>query len=224
MMRSIAPGFAVAIGLVLQLISSPSIAADSSARIYHQEVKLHPLGEHHESAKKLQTVKGAQAILVITSEGAFVSLSTRQLTPGNVYSAWIGIFNKPENCKASPCNIEDFTARNAMTQSDMGYVDGSIAAADGTAHFLAYIPKGQLKQNWYGTGFQNLKTGEIHLAVHDHGSPLPGLTRMMMESYRGGCKTESLFKGFPESSKSDGQPGPNDCNLLQIVFFVRHPE
>jgi len=41
----------------------------------------------------------------------------------------------------------------------------------------------------------------------------------MLSTYRGGCTTESLFKAFPEISKSDGKPGPNECNLLQVVRF-----
>lgn len=226
-MRRISFGLTLAIaamfGSVLQTVPGLSQAADEEARIYHEVVKLHPLGQHHEAAKKLETVKGALASLVITKEGALVSLSTRQLTPGNVYSLWFAVFNKTENCKATPCSISDFVD-NAATEPDVGYADGLVAGADGTARFLAYIPKGKLKQNWYGNGFHNADNSEIHLVVHDHGKILPGMARMMMGSYRGGCTTESLYKGFPEISKSDGQPGPNTCNLIQVVFFVQGSE
>lgn len=210
--------------LVLQTLSSPSQAASEEVRIYHEKAKNHPLGQYHDSAKKLKTVEGSEAILAITKKGAFVYLLTRQLTPGNVYTLWFGVYNKPENCKASPCDVKDFLDHAAITKPDMGYADSLIAGADGTAKFSAYIPVGKLRQGWYGNGFQNPQSGEIHLVLHDHGRLIPERAANMLATYRGGCTTDSLFEGFPEISKSDGQPGPNECNLLQLVRFVQDPK
>ena len=198
-----------------------ALAAEIEVRSYNEQAKLHPLGQHHDSEKPLETVKGSKANLTVTRNGAYICLETRQLTPGHVYTMWFGIYNKPEQCKAKPCDVKDFLVRHELTEPDMGYADGLIAKADGTAKFSAFIPAGSLSHDWYGNGFQNLKHGEVHLVVHDHGKLIPERAAEMLGTYRGGCKTESLFKDFPEISKSDGKPGPNDCNLTQLVRFVQ---
>lgn len=212
---------AVALQFAQLGISNPSDAADEMVRIYHEVAKLHPLGRHHIAAEKMQPIKGSKAILLITKEGANVSLSTRQLAPGHIYTWWFIVFNNPEKCEAKPCNIKDFLNRADETMADAGYADVTMADDKGEAQLSTYVPKGPLKQAWYGNGLQNLKSAEIHMALHDHGKLLPEMAETMMMTYRGGCTTESLYPDFPEISKSFGEPGPNKCNLLQVVVFVQ---
>jgi len=213
--------FAVAaiLPLALQATSPPAQAGNKQVQSYNEQARLHPLGEHHDSETPLEIVKGSKANLTVLKEGAYVCLTTQQLTPGNVYTMWFAVYNKPENCTAKPCNVKDFLDHADKTVPDIGYADGLIASADGTGKFSGFIPAGKLQQNWYGNGYTNLKSGEVHLAIHDHGPLIPERAAEMLGTYRGGCATESLFKTFPEISKSDGKPGPNECNLLQLVRF-----
>ena len=213
--------FAIAaiLPVALQVAPLPAQAGSKQVQSYNEQARLHPLGEHHDSEKPLEIVKGSKANLTVLKDGAYVCLSTQQLTPGNVYTLWIAVINKPENCTATPCNVKDFIDHADMTVPDVGYADSLIASADGTGKFSGFIQAGKLKQNWYGNGYNNLKTGEVHLVVHDHGPLIPERAAEMLSTYRGGCTTESLFKTFPEISKSDGKPGPNECNLLQVVRF-----
>ena len=216
--------FAIAgiLPVALQLSTLPVQADSKQVQSYNEQAKLHPLGENHDLGEPLEIVKGSKANLTILKDGAYVWLATQQLTPRNVYTLWFAVINKPENCKATPCNVKDFVNNADMTVPDVGYADGLIAGADGTGKFSAFIPAGKLKQNWFGNGYNNLKTGEVHLVVHDHGPLIPERAAEMLSTYRDGCTTESLFKTFPEISKSDGKPGPNECNLLQIVLFLLH--
>jgi hypothetical protein len=41
----------------------------------------------------------------------------------------------------------------------------------------------------------------------------------MLNTYRGGCSDESLPPPFPDTAKSDGEPGPNTCRLVQFTVF-----
>ena len=209
--------------LSVTFLAQDALGAEQTVRTYNKQAEYHPLGEHHDSVKPLDIVKGSKANLTIMKDGAYICVETRNLKPGNVVTAWVGIYNKPENCKAKPCDLKDFLDRADETVVDMGYADGLIVGPDGTGKFSAFIPRGALRQNWFGNGVQNLASGEFHVVIHEHGLPVPGLTASMLSTYRGGCKTESLFKKFPEISLSDGKPGPNDCNIAQVIRFVQEP-
>ena len=41
----------------------------------------------------------------------------------------------------------------------------------------------------------------------------------MIQTYRAGCTDASLPGIFPPTAKSDGEPGPNSCQLYQVAVF-----
>lgn len=179
--------------------------------------------ETHPSQGDVRTIKGATATLVATRRGAFVSIATRELTPGNAYTLWWVVINKPGACEGSPCSPDDVLQRMDITKADVGYADGLIAAEDGTGRFTSHLPVGPLPQAWYGNGLDNPQGAEIHLVINDHGPLLPDMARSMLGSARGGCSDESLPKMFPASAMTDGMPGPNTCRLVQDVIFTQRP-
>lgn len=189
-------------------------AGAENAQIYRQHVET-----HHSRGR--ERIDGAEAVLLTTREGVFVSISTRELIPGNAYTLWLVVINKPEACEHSPCRPPDLLAGSARTKSDIGYAGGLVANADGTGHFTAYQPLGELSQAWYGNGLQNPQGAEIHLVINDHGPLLADMVSTMLGSYRGGCTDESLPPPFPATAKANGIPGPNKCALFQVVVFMQ---
>lgn len=206
---------ATALIVAAQTMSGQVYAGGESANVMHKHVETHP------SQGDVRTIDGAEATLVTTKDGAFVSMSTRELTPGNAYTMWFVAINEPDKCETSPCKAPDVLQRTALTKSDVGYADGLVANADGTGRFAAHMPVGALPNAWFGNGYENAQGAEIHIVINDHGPLIADKLETMLGSYRGGCTTESLPAPFPDTAKSDGEPGPNTCRLIQDVIFVQ---
>jgi hypothetical protein len=185
------------------------------AQVYQRDVETHP------SQGEVKVVNDAKATLMTTEAGAFASLATRELTPGNAYTLWWVVINEPTACETSPCKPPDVLQRSNITRADVGYADGVIAGKDGTGWFVSHLPVGTLRQAWFGTGFDNPQGAEIHLVINDHGPLLPDLAPSMLSSYRGGCTDGSLPAAFPATAKADGTPGLNTCRLVQDVIFIQ---
>jgi len=185
------------------------------AHYYTNHVETHP------SQGDVRVIENAKATLVMTKGGAFASVETNELVPGNAYTFWFVVINEPEACENSPCNANDVLKRTNMTKADVGYGDGLIAGADGKGHFTTFRPLGKLPQAWLGTGFKDPWKAEVHLVVHDHGPVIAGREAEMTGSYRDGCTDESLPEIVPASAKADGAAGPNSCKLVQDVIFVQ---
>ena len=185
------------------------------AGVYEQEVETHP------SQGDVRIIKGTTAKLVTSEEGVAVVMDTKELVPGNIYTLWVAIMNKPKACEQAPkpCKPPDVLKHTAKTQSDVTYADGILAGADGTGTFRGFVSTGKDGYWWFGNGLQSPLKAEIHLVVNDHGPMISDKLHSMLTSYRGGCTDESLPKAFPPSAKSDGSPGPNTCKLVQDVIF-----
>jgi len=190
-------------------------SVNQEARFYQKHMETHP------SRGEVKTVEGTEAVLMTTDEGAFVSVSTRDLIPGNAYTMWFVAINNPAACETSPCKGPDVVKRTALTDSDVSYADGLVARGDGTGRFAAYVPVGEMRRAWFGNGYKNAQGAEIHLVINHHGPLLPGMMDTMLGSYRGGCASEGLPEGFPETALTDGQPGPNACRFVQDVIFIQ---
>lgn len=218
--RSIVP-----VGVALALLSAGGpfsvLAAEQTmkqvdeAHIYRVDVNTHP------SQGDVRKVEGAEATLLTTKERAFASFTTHDLTPGNAYTLWFVAINDPAACETSPCGPPDVLERTGETETDVGYAAGLIAGPDGTGRFVVHQPLGAIPQAWFGNDYTNAQGAEIHLVVNDHGPLIEGLEHSMLGSYRGGCTDESLPAPFPDAAKTDGEPVPNSCRLLQSAVFIQ---
>ena len=166
-------------------------------------------------------IPGAKARLMTSSTGATMTLTTEELQPGHVTTAWWVIITKPMNCEAKPCSPEDVIGRADDVGTQIVYADGVVNSPDGKASFAAYLPQGSVPRGWYGTSFDNPTTAEIHLVLNDHGPLIPELAASMLTSYRGGCRDDSLPPPFPDTAKADGLSGPNGCALIQDAIFMQ---
>ena len=85
--------------------------------------------------------------------------------------------------------------------------------------FSGHLSEGDLANAWYGNGFEDTRSAEIHLVVNNHGPKIPNQLGDMLHTYRGGCTDESLPPPFPATAKADGIPGPNNYRLYQSAIF-----
>lgn len=206
---------AAALLLPTQIWAAEPSGPHVHAHYYTNHVETHP------SQGDVRVIEDAEATLVMTKAGAFASVETKELVPGNAYTLWFVVINDPASCENSPCNADDVLKRTSMTKADVGYGDGLVAGPNGKGHFTAFRPLGALPQAWLGTGFKDPWGAEIHLVVHDHGPLIPGREAEMTGSYRGGCTDDSLPEIVPTTAKGDGAAGPNHCKLVQDVIFVQ---
>jgi hypothetical protein len=52
-------------------------------------------------------VEGAESTLVRMKHGVYATFSAVDLEPGEAYTLWWVIFNKPENCSNGECGVDD---------------------------------------------------------------------------------------------------------------------
>jgi hypothetical protein len=172
----------------------------------------------HPSQGNVRPVIGAEASLLTTQDGAFVSVATRELVPGNAYTLLLVVINTPQACETRPCEGSEVLTNADHIKADLVHADGLIADRTGTGHFAAYLPRGDLG-GWFGHGYRVAQDAEFHLVVSDHGPLIPNLAATMIGSFRGGCKDESVPPPFPSAARADGVAGPNACRVVQKAVF-----
>ncbi len=201
---------------ILFCTSLSMLAAPLWAATVEADVKTHAM------TGSVEVVEGAKAMLVSSEAGIAGSLTTSQLTPGHVYTMWVAIMNNPAACElkeAEHCTSGEVINNAAMVESDVTYGDGVVAPADGIATFRTFLPAGELGYSWLGNGLTNPTGAEIHFALHDHGPVISEDLVGMMTTARGGCLEESLPKGWPDSARASGEPGPNSCTMAQFAIL-----
>lgn len=139
--------------------------------------------------------------------------------PGNVYTVWWVVVNKPAACQAKPCGPADVLQRTDIVESDVGYATGAIADRTGSAAFTARLAKGSIPGGWFRRALKDPMTAEIHAILHDHGPVIDSMRDNMLRTLRGGCTDASVPAAYPQVA-TDGQPGPNRCLLYQFVIFL----
>ncbi len=193
------------------LIASAGIA--SAAEMRQVEIKTHP------SQGEVSMVDGGVSRLMMDDEGMFVNMSTNGLTPGNVHTLWLVVVNDPAQCE-DKCTSKDVLKRTEIVQADVGYAGGVIADSDGVADFSFFQPEGALTGPWFSAGLMDTNAAEVHLVINDHGPILQGQAADMLSTYRGGCTDESIPAPMPATARAQGEPGPNQCRLVQFSIFT----
>ena len=202
---------ALAATMTACLLASTSLADEMSQAVEHMAGETTPA----------RAIGGSNASLRTDKQGALMQMHTSELRPGHVTTAWWVIITKPKACSATPCPAEDVIGRAADVGTQIVYADGAVNSPDGTAQFTAYLPTGAIVDGWYNQDFLDPQNAEIHLVLNDHGPLIAEIAASMLTSYRGGCSDESLPPPFPDTAKADGQPGPNQCVLIQDAIFVQ---
>ena len=174
----------------------------------------------HPSQGDVMEIAGATARLAAGTQGIFVNMDTAGLNPGHDYTLLLAVLNDPSACPSLPCSPKDVLKRSDAVASDVGYAGGMIAGQDGAARFAFYQETGPMFLSFFSNGLQKTEGVEVHLVLNDHGPAIAGREVEMLSSYRGGCREESLPGPMPESARSQGEPGPNQCRMVQFAQFL----
>jgi hypothetical protein len=137
-------------------------------------------------------------MLVRTRDDVFATIHTSGLIPGNVYTGWFVIFNKPQACATSPCTPADLS--NPAVQGALINFGGRIVGLDGVASFAEIRGVGDLTNAHLSApalasspGLVDPRRAEIHLAVRNHGpaSGDPATLALQLTTFNGGCPPNS---------------------------------
>jgi hypothetical protein len=146
-----------------------------------------------------EPVAGAVAQLVRTGSGIAYSLRTNGLMNGHAYSIWWVIFNNPEACDGD-CGIEDLfvdfptdLTPNPEVNPAVMSGGGNVVGQSGRAGFAGHLNEGQITNEHPlfigGPGLLDARGAEIHLVVRSHGPMIPGMVRLQISTFEGGCET-----------------------------------
>jgi hypothetical protein len=175
-------------------------------------------------------VEGAYSTLIRNRNGVTMTYKTSGLDRGTVQTIWWVIFNNPEACEygneINMCDEPDIF--NPDTEASVMYAAGNVVGGNGKANFGGRLNVGDtsgclrdgvpvaleegLDELFFpcGDGLDDPMTAEIHLALHDHGPNIPGLTNEMLSTYDGGCAN----MGHPDEKEE--REGLNTCATIQV--------
>jgi len=158
-------------------VAIPAAADNASEKISIRAVRVIATGS-------VQQAAGSQ--LTRARDGVFGSLTTKDLNPGWVYTAWFGFFNNPSECATRPCSGADFA--NPAVQGSRVNFGGRIIGDDGSATYGGFMRIGDTTAAFDGPGLLDPKHAEIHLVVRSHGPALAGPALMaQLTTFNGGC-------------------------------------
>ena len=135
----------------------------------------------------------------VTFEGTFTGLQ-----PDAAYSAWWLIYNKPDNCDNSPCDLITDLFIKGIGQGY--YAGGFITDANGYAQFSAATSRSKGLPSGVGTfgdvpegvfplpvdpssevGLKRPLSADVRLVVRYHGAADPAIIAKQIGDYLGGC-------------------------------------
>jgi hypothetical protein len=206
--------------LIVLAVVGVSLSQATSVQMTSADVFTHP------SQGDVRQVEGAQASLFTTTEGATMHFRTNGLEAGHIYTAWWIVVNNPDACSASPCTGKDILGNSDLVQADVTQADSILVGEAGEMEFAGFLAAGSIDADdaWFGNGFANPLSAEIHVTINDHGPLIPGMASTMLNTYRGGCQDEGLPGAFPPTAIGDGELGPNTCRLVQFAIFRQGAE
>ena len=159
-------------------------------------------------------VPGAESTLIRTEHGLYATFTTTELEPGDVFTMWWMIMNKPENCSDGVCGLDDGFmvdengdillvdsepqlnwAGRASADFAVHRADGTVVDTDGSAEFRAHLPIGDMHEMILNSSpLKDPYRAEVHLLIRTHGQMIPGQLASQMNTPWGGCP-----EGWPKT-------------------------
>jgi hypothetical protein len=144
-------------------------------------------------------VTGA-ATLIRNDNKISMTFHAENLTPGNAYTVWWVIWNKPENC-AIPfaCDLDDLLITQ-LVEVDVPFAAGLVVGTDGVGSFAASRMEGDTTGstnhlfNAPPFALEDARTAEIHLLLRDHGPAIPGQVQEQISTFLGGCDVYACYE------------------------------
>lgn len=150
------------------------------------------------------------------NSGAYWNISTSSLTPGEVVTLWVAIFNNPEYCDQTVPGCAPPDMNNPAVNGSLQYAGGAIVGLNGRADFSGFLRVGD-NTGYYllpmfpnmpnpAPGLVNAKGADIHLVIRRHGpaSSDPAILQAQLSSFPGGCEVMGACANIQASIHEPG--------------------
>ncbi len=159
------------------------------------------------------------SILHRSKNGITVNFQTSGLIPGNAYTLWWVIWNKPENCAVPGACLEPDFGNAANIKIDVLYATGHIVGNSGIGNFSTELKVGDISGSLgaFGPsyGLMDPQKAEVHLVLRSHGPAQPGMIDDQIHTISGGCNPVYSPPGFG--------PDPNISGACRDIQAAIHP-
>ena len=188
-------------------LTEPAAKSESAPASSADEPVVSTANVHLFPATGDNDVEGAMSTLERTADGIMLEIETVDLTPGEAYTLWWVIFNKPEACSDGQCMGPDLSA--PATVSMVGYAAGAIADEDGRVNFTVNLTAGDTAgalDNSSGFPFELIEpapglldplTAEVHGVIRTHGMALED-PNVQLSTFSGDCNPECVKGASPK--------------------------
>ena len=224
---------AMAAGLLMALTTTASAGNGNGLSVENQ-----PIFDLEELLMEVEdpTVHGT-AQIVRTPVGVLARVHLEGLTPGDIYTLWWEVFNKPKKCGVTDpggCGVDLTDFSSGKTGLDIGYATGGKVRPDGTLTLVDWQRRGRdlkghpdapievidfVPVKTTKRGIMNVKRAQIDLILRNHGQPVKGMVRSQRTTWNGGCRYGVPFSPPESAAPRFGRPGPNTCVDLGIAIF-----
>jgi hypothetical protein len=140
------------------------------------------------------------ATLLRNNNKISMTFHAENLTPGNAYTIWWVIWNKPENCAVPyACDLGDFGITQ-LVEVDALFAAGHVVGNSGVGNFAASRNEGDISGstnylfNEPAFPLEDARTAEVHLLLKDHGPAIPGQVNDQISSFLGGCDVYACYE------------------------------
>ena len=162
-------------------------------------------GNVRTSIEKVTTFGGTTVIpaagstVMRNNNGIYWNISTSSLTPGEVVTLWVAIFNNPSYCDQAVPGCAPSDLNNLLVQGSLQWAGGAIVGANGRADFSGYLGLNDNTGYFILPGFNNQpnpapglinpKGADVHLVIRRHGaaSSDPTTLQAQLSGFTGGC-------------------------------------
>lgn len=188
---------AVAVTCVAVAVATPAAAAPAGR---DEPYPLHRLSDGAQVERSALT-------LVRTDAGVSFTVATSGLVPGNAYTVWVMIFNRPQFCTNPPsdglrCGLGDFGSD--LVGASVTYGAGNVAGGAGRAGFAGRQDVGDTSTALFGPGLTDARGAEVQVRIRDHGPAIPGLVDDQVHTFNGGCDQGQPNEGLCKDVQTSG--------------------
>ena len=148
-----------------------------------------------------EVVEGTSAQLIRTDNRISITIHSKGLVPGDVYTVWWVLFNNPGACSAAPdgdpsvphCGPDDIHNAeglnlNALARISSLYTVGNIADANGEAMFSAALDVGDpLGMVHFGPNIEAPEDAWVRLVIRTHGPPVMERLHAQLNLFEDDC-------------------------------------
>jgi hypothetical protein len=177
-------------------------------------------------------VAGSSGRATVNANGATVSVTATDLTPGHTYTMWIVYFNDATQCQFGESDPETNCGPGDLVagRGGVNYADGKVAGGTGRATFSGRLnagdgpDRGPMPPGQPGVvPYEPSDSPDFHVVLRSHGPKIPGEVSEQILTFEGGCDVEVGPPPGQSGPEFSIPVEPGECGDIQLYIFETTP-